>query len=149
VKPKPVEEIILSNPRRGMAQLQEDSMAKDNDAPTMDDNPGTVRIAPGVLATIARLTTLAIPGVSRLSPQSYGVGSLWSGKNPNSGVKIDLVEDAVVIDINIVAQPNAELLPLSREIQTQVTRAVHDMVGMPVRAVNVYVRDIERTNAAP
>ncbi len=116
----------------------------------MEEKRGTVRIAPGVLATIARLTTLSVPGVSRLSPAPMrSVGSLWSGHGPNAGVRVDLVDDAVVIDIYIVATPDASMLPLGREIQSRVTRAVHDMVGMPVRAVNVFIRDIERTGVEP
>jgi uncharacterized alkaline shock family protein YloU len=52
----------------------------------------------------------------------------------------------VVIDVYVVAQPDVSLSALGREIQARVTRAVHDMVGMPVRAVNVYFRDIERAS---
>ncbi|MDI7276444.1 MAG: Asp23/Gls24 family envelope stress response protein [Anaerolineae bacterium] len=116
----------------------------------MKEKLGTVRIAPGVLATIARLTTLSVPGVSRLCPAPVrGVGSLWGGHGPNAGVRVDVVEDAVVIDVYVVAQPDVSLLALGREVQARVTRAVHDMVGMPVRAVNVYIRDIERTNPRP
>lgn len=114
----------------------------------MNDKLGTVRIAPGVLATIARLTALSVPGVSRLCAAPVRrVGSLWGGHGPNAGVRVDVVDDAVVIDIYVVAAPDASMLPLGREVQSRVTRAVHDMVGMPVRAVNVYIRDIERTNA--
>jgi uncharacterized alkaline shock family protein YloU len=111
------------------------------------ENLGTVRIAPGVLATIARLTALSVPGVSRLSPAPMrSVGSLWGSHGPNAGVRVDLVDDAVVIDIYLVAEPDVSMLPLGREVQARVTRAVHDMVGMPVRAVNVFIRDIERAN---
>lgn len=114
----------------------------------MNDKLGTVRIAPGVLATIARLTALSVPGVSRLCAAPVrSVGSLWGGHGPNAGVRVDVVDDAVVIDIYVVATPDASMLPLGREVQSRVTRAVHDMVGMPVRAVNVYIRDIERANA--
>jgi len=116
----------------------------------MKENLGTIRIAPGVLATIARLTALSVPGVSRLSPAPlHGVGSLWGGHSTNAGVRVDLVDDAVVIDIYLVAKADASMLPLGREVQARVTRAVHDMVGMPVRAVNVFIRDIERTDAEP
>lgn len=116
----------------------------------MKDKLGTVRIAPRVLATIARLTTLSVPGVSRLCPApARGVSSLWSGRGPNAGVHVDVVDDAVVIDVYVVAEQNVALLALAREVQAQVTRAVHDMVGMPVRCVNVFIRDVERTNPEP
>jgi len=116
----------------------------------MKENLGVVRIAPGVLATIARLTALSVPGVSRLSPAPLrSVGAIWGGHGPNAGVRVDLVDDAVVIDVYVVAESDASMLSLGREIQARVARAVRDMVGMPVRAVNVFVRDIERTNEEP
>ncbi|HOG48551.1 MAG TPA: Asp23/Gls24 family envelope stress response protein [Anaerolineae bacterium] len=115
----------------------------------MKENLGMVRIAPRVLATIARLTALSVPGVSRLCPAPMRVGSLWSGHGPNAGVRVDLVDDAVVIDIYVMAEPDANMLTLGREIQARVTRAVHDMVSMPVQAVNVFIRDIERSNTEP
>jgi uncharacterized alkaline shock family protein YloU len=116
----------------------------------MKENLGTVRIAPGVLATIARLTALSVEGVSRLCPApGRGVGSLWSGHGPNAGVRVDLVDEAVVLDIHVIAEADANMLALGREVQARVSRAVQDMVGMPVRAVNVYIRDIERLTTEP
>lgn len=120
------------------------------EAPATNDSLGTVRIAPRVLATIARLTALSVPGVSRLCPAPVrSVGTLWSGHGPNAGVRVDVVDDAVVIDIYVTAESEVNMLTLGREIQSRVTRAVHDMVGMPVQAVNVFVRDIERTSTEP
>jgi uncharacterized alkaline shock family protein YloU len=31
---------------------------------------------------------------------------------------------------------------LGQQLQAEVTRAIHDMVGMPVREVNVYIEDV-------
>lgn len=116
----------------------------------MNEDLGTVRIAPGVLATIARLTALSVDGVSRLCPAPVrGMGSLWGGHGPNAGVRVDVIDDAVVLDVYVIAEADASMLALGREVQTRVSRAVHDMVGMPVRAVNVFIKDIERTNTEP
>ncbi len=116
----------------------------------MKENLGTVRIAPRVLATIARLTALSVPGVSRLYPAPVrSVGSLWREHGPNAGVRVDMIDDAVVIDLYVTATRDANLLSLGREVQAQVTRAIQEMVGMPVQAVNVYIRDVERTANEP
>jgi len=100
---------------------------------------GTVTISPGVLATVAKMTTLAIPGVVRMSPT--GVDQILSARR-GDGVKVQVVDDAVILDLYIVASADMNLLQLSREIQSQVTRAVHDTVGMAVREVNVHVIDV-------
>jgi len=32
---------------------------------------------------------------------------------------------------------------LSQEIQTEVSRAIHDMVGMEVKEINIHIQDVE------
>ena len=106
---------------------------------------GTVTISPGVLSTVARMTTLGIPGVVRMSP--LGVDQILSSRR-GDGVKVQIIDEAVVLDLYIVASADTNVLQLSREIQSQVTRAVHDTVGMAVREVNVHVLDVTDPPAA-
>jgi uncharacterized alkaline shock family protein YloU len=101
---------------------------------------GTVVISPAVLSTIARLTALSVPGVVRMS--SPGVDR-FLGTRRGDGVKVEVVDEAVVLDLYIVAATDANILQLSREIQSKVTRAVHEIVGMAVRDVNVHVLDVD------
>lgn len=105
----------------------------------MGQKLGTVIISPTVLSTIARLTTLAVPGVVRVSP--VGMHRLL-GARGDEGVKVQVTDEAVVLDIYIVAAADVNLLQLSREIQCKVTRAIHDIVGMAVREVNVHIQDV-------
>lgn len=132
-----------------MAEWRCDMVDKDSvEGPATKESLGTVRIAPRVLATIARLTTLSVPGVSRLAPTPVrSVGSLWGGHGHNAGVRVHVIDDAVAIDIYIIAESDVNMLSVGREVQARVTRAVHDMVGMPVQAVNVFVRDVDRASA--
>ena len=106
---------------------------------------GTVVISPGVLSTIARLTTLSVPGVAHMG--HLGMRRLL-GPRLGDGVKVQVVDEAVVLDIYIVAGTDVNLLQLSREIQSKVTRAVHEIVGMAVREVNVHVVDVVDTEAS-
>lgn len=100
---------------------------------------GTVTISPAVLSTIARMTALSVPGVIRMSP--IGVDRLLSSHRAD-GVKVQVVDETVVLDLYLVAATDSTMLQLSREIQSKVTRAVHDIVGMPVREVNVHILDV-------
>jgi uncharacterized alkaline shock family protein YloU len=109
----------------------------------MEQKLGTVRIAPEVLTTIARLTTLAVPGVARMSGDlPAGVDRLLKGRAGRAGVRIDVVDEAVSVDLYIIAQPQVNVYQVCREVQEQVARAIKDMVGMPVLAVNVYVENV-------
>ncbi len=109
----------------------------------VEDKKGSVQISPQVLATIARLTILAVPGVAGLYHDfSSDMDRFFRGRGGGGGISIDVVDDAVVVDVGIVAQCDVNLYELGREIQAQVSRAIKDMVGMPVLAVNVHIADV-------
>lgn len=106
---------------------------------------GQVTIAPGVLITIARLTALSVPGVVRMGP---GLGPkperlLRRRGAARDGVYITVEDGVVVADLCIIVDRDVNLLHLAEQVQTEVTRAIHDMVGMGVREVNVHIQDVE------
>jgi len=111
-------------------------------------NPfGTVTIAPDVLSTIVSLTAQEVPGVARLGsvPGQQRVGTMLGSSTANAdGVAVRVVEDTVVADCYIIAKPDLNLLQLGEQVQAAISQALNEMVGMPVRAVNVYVQDVEQ-----
>lgn len=116
----------------------------------MEDRLGTVRISPQVLATIARLTVASVPGVVRMARDlSGGVDRLLKGKSASDGVRIEVTDSAVSVAVHIVAASNVNLFELGREIQARVARAIKDMVGMPVLAVDVSIEDVEPAPVDP
>jgi len=48
----------------------------------------------------------------------------------------------VLVDIYLVVEAGYNMLALGRQVQTEVTRAIQDMVGLDVEAVNVYIEDV-------
>jgi uncharacterized alkaline shock family protein YloU len=98
---------------------------------------GKTTIAPEVLETIARLTTLAVPGVARLTSPPGVQGLL----RPD-GVHIAVAANSVRLKLFVVADPNANMLSIGRHIQAEVTRAIQDLVGMEVQSVDVYIEDV-------
>ena len=110
----------------------------------MGERLGTVRISSQVLATIARLTALSVPGVVRMHRDfSRGMDRLLRGRGAGDGVRVEVVDDAVSVDLFVIAAHEANIYELGREIQARVSRAIKDMVGMPVLAVNVHVENVE------
>jgi uncharacterized alkaline shock family protein YloU len=107
---------------------------------------GKVIISPSVLSTIARETTLSVPGVARMASSS---ARRLLGSRDSSGVKVQVDDDTVALDLHIIAASDANMLELSREIQCKVTRAIHEIVGMAVREINVHIADVsDRPKAA-
>jgi uncharacterized alkaline shock family protein YloU len=104
---------------------------------------GKISIATEVLETIARLTTLAVPGVARLvSPP--GMRRLLGG----NGVKIDVAGNSVRVELHLMTDPGANMLKIGRQVQAEVVRAIRDLVGMEAQSVDVYIEDVVWTSVA-
>jgi uncharacterized alkaline shock family protein YloU len=100
--------------------------------------PGTVTVEPGVLETIARLTALEVPGVVGIAERDVDRLLGVSGKS----VVVLVERSRVQVELHLLAGPDNSLLQLGRKVQYEVTRAIQQMVGMPVDAVNVHIEDV-------
>ena len=76
------------------------------------------------------------------------MGRLLRRRAPGDGVKIEVEDDAVSVDLYIVVEQDVNVLKLSQEIQSEVSRAIHDMVGMEVKEVNIHIQDVENPPGA-
>ncbi|MBN1487164.1 MAG: Asp23/Gls24 family envelope stress response protein [Anaerolineae bacterium] len=94
---------------------------------------GMVTVEPQVLQTIARLTTVSVPGVTQISPRE--------------AVDVQVKDERVYVDLHIIAEPGISLLQLGRKVQYEVSRSIHKMIGMDVETVNVYIEDVAFLNA--
>jgi uncharacterized alkaline shock family protein YloU len=104
--------------------------------------PGKTTIAPDVLLTIARLSTLEIQGVSRMAPVPGGVS--WIPKRSQAGgVRIEIEDDRVYADIYVILENDLNVREVSRNIQREVARAITEMVGMEVGRVNIHIENIQ------
>ncbi len=103
----------------------------------MDETTGKTTIAPSVLHTIAKLTTLATPGVSRLSTRE-GLANV-----PEDGVKVSVQEEKIEVEIYIIPGSEGNVRLVAQEVQKRVTRAITEMVGMEVARIDVHVTDID------
>lgn len=102
---------------------------------------GKTTIAPEVLISIARLTTLGVKGVSHLTG-SNEISKLF--KRPDlEGVHVTVQDNHVYVDLFVVMYRDVNVREVSHLIQSQVARAISEMVGMEVGKINVHVEDID------
>jgi uncharacterized alkaline shock family protein YloU len=111
-------------------------------------SPGKTTIAPNVLLTIARLATLDVEGVSHMSELQGGVNRIFQ-RGYEEGVRIRIEDDRVYADLYVVLESEINVREVSRIIQTEVSRAITEMVGMEVGRVNVHIEDIVYKNEKP
>ncbi len=101
-----------------------------------EESQGTITISTMVLNTIARLTTLNVPGVARM-------GNNGQLLQPASGTIVKVVNGKVKADIYIVVKSDTNFYETGQLIQREVARSIKEIVGMDVQAINVYIQDVE------
>jgi uncharacterized alkaline shock family protein YloU len=109
---------------------------------TEDRTRGTTTIAPGVLVTLARLTALSVPGVAGMAQVPRAVNR-WLRRGSGEGVRIEVSDDRVAVDLHLILRHNTNVREVSRKVQSEVARAVEDMIGMRVARIDVHVEDID------
>jgi uncharacterized alkaline shock family protein YloU len=105
-------------------------------------NVGKTTISTEVLHTIARLTTLSVQGVSRMAAQAGHLEKLL-GKEEYEGITVKIESGTVFVDAYVVLMSNFNVRDVSREIQSRVSRAISEMVGMDVGSVTIHIMDID------
>ena len=104
---------------------------------------GSVTMSPNALISLIGRSINDVDGVARMAavPPSR-VGKLLTGSHTRDGILVH-VDDAVSIDVYVIARNDISLLQLGEQIQVAVGSAIEDMAGMNVREVNVYIQDVE------
>ena len=103
---------------------------------------GRTTIAPEVLVTIARLTALEVPGVSRMAVIPRTPNRLLA-RGANEGVRLEIQEDEVSADVYLVLKNGVNILEVSRQVQAEIARSISEMVGMHIGQVNIHIEDID------
>jgi len=106
--------------------------------------PGKTTIEPDVLIAIAKMTALNVPGVNRLSTAPGTVDRFFQ-KGSNEGVHIGVENDVVSVDLYVILNRDVNIREVCHSIQTNVARAISEMVGMEVGRIDIHVEDIEYT----
>ncbi len=103
---------------------------------------GKTTVAPDVLVTIARLSALSVPGVSRMANVSGGVNKLFK-RGVHDGVRLEVEDNVIVANLYLVLKPDVNIREVSREVQHQVARALQEMVGMDIGEIEIHIEDID------
>jgi uncharacterized alkaline shock family protein YloU len=99
-------------------------------------------VAPDVLVTIARLSALSVPGVSRMAQVTGGVNRLFK-RGVHDGVRIEVEDNVVVVDLFLILKKDVNIREVGREVQAQVARAIQEMVGMEIGSISIHVEDMD------
>lgn len=99
-----------------------------------------VRISEDVIATIAGIAASEIDSIASMSGGFVdGIAGMLGKKSPGKGIKVEIKDDLVSIDLSIIMQYGCKMHEVAHEMQTRVREAVENMTGMKVSNVNVNV----------
>ena len=107
-----------------------------------DSNQGKITVAPDVLVSIARMAALSVPGVSKMAQVTGGVNRLFK-RGVHDGVRIEVDDNVVVANLYLILKSDVNVREVSRNVQQQVARALHEMVGMDVGEIEIHIEDID------
>ena len=99
-------------------------------------------VSPDVLITITRLSALSVPGVSRMAQVPGGVNRLFK-RGLGDGVRIEVKDNVVRADLYLILKRDVNLREVSRNVQSQVARALQEMVGMEIGGIEIHIEDID------
>ena len=109
---------------------------------TESTNQGKTTVAPDVLVTIARLSALGVPGVSRMAQVTGGVNRLFK-RGVHDGVRIEVEDNTVVVDLYLILKKDMNIREVSREVQEQVARSIQEMIGMDIGSIEIHIENID------
>ncbi|RSL31984.1 Asp23/Gls24 family envelope stress response protein [Salibacterium salarium] len=105
---------------------------------------GKIEISPEVIEVITGLAASEVEGVFSLRGGfATGVVERLGKKNHGKGVKVELREDGVKIDISLVLSYGVSVPEVAREVQTNIQQALQTMTSITLDSVNVHVLSIQ------
>lgn len=116
----------------------------DEQAAEDEESVGNIKISVEVVSTIAGIAASEINGVSCMYTSFVdGVAQrLGARKNTSKGVRVDMTEKTVTIDLYIVVEYGIKIPELAWEIQENVKTKVESMTGLSVEKVNIHIEGI-------
>lgn len=108
---------------------------------------GVVQIADEVITIIAGLATTEVEGVSSMAGNiTNELVAKLGMKNLSKGVKIEVIDDCVIVYVSINVAFGANVPEVSRNVQEKVANAINSMTGITVSEVNVKIAGLDMEN---
>ena len=109
-----------------------------------DNQYGSITISNNVIANAAGIIATSCYGVVGMAIRSPkdGIVSLLKPSNLAKGIKISVSENEITVDMFIVVQYGVNINAICESIIHGVKYRLSELIGMDVKAVNVYVESI-------
>lgn len=111
---------------------------------TEDASLGTVQVADEVVAVIAGLAATEVDGVDSVAGNiSAEIMSKAGVKNLSRGVKIDIKDRVVSVDVSLVMKYGFNIPETCSKVQEKIKATVENMTGLKVENVNIRITGVD------
>ena len=92
---------------------------------------GEVQISNDVLAVISAMAAMEVDGVVAMAGNiTAELVSKLGMKKLSKGVRVDVVDNTVMVDLSIILRINENIVTISKKVQDKVKTTVENMTGM-------------------
>lgn len=107
-------------------------------------NLGKVEIAPEVIEVITGIAASEVDGVSSMRGSfATDVVERFGKKTHSKGVKVDLTENGILIDLYVVLNFGVSIPQVAEQLQTNIRQSLKNMTALEIAEINVHVVGIQ------
>jgi uncharacterized alkaline shock family protein YloU len=110
-----------------------------------DANNANIKISKDVLLSITAKAISSIEGVELLNTGG-GITDIISRKNTSKGIKIEVKDNDVIIDLFISLRYGDKINEVGYDIQKKVKDSIEMMTDLNVKEVNVHIDELKFEN---
>ena len=115
------------------------------DEKTIYAENGAIKISEDVVQTIAAMAINEVEGINLPSTFAEGFVEKLVKKNFSKGIKIEMNEKEVSLEVHVNVDYGVKIQPLAAELQDAVKRNIETMTDLTVTMVDIYIEGINFT----
>src|SRR5690625_1675851 len=109
-----------------------------------DTGLGKVEIAPEVIEVITGIAASEVEGISEMRGSfATGVVEVFGKKSHSKGVKVELTEEGILIDLYIVVDFGVAIPKVAEKLQGNIRQTLRNMTDLEIDEINVHVVGIQ------
>ena len=108
---------------------------------------GKIDISKAAVATIANRAVMQCYGVVGMANKNLvnGISHILS-RDSRRGIDVSIEDEEIVVDVYVIVEYGTRIRVVAESIQNTVKFHVEKSIGIPVRAVNVFVHGLRHSN---
>ncbi len=111
--------------------------------PSKDKEGDSIRISSEVIAVITSIISSDIPGVAGMSGGVVGgIAERLGRKDMTRGIKVQVDEDKVSIDLNIIVDYGVSIVDTTDKLKKEIRNNIEKTTGLTVQSLNINVLGI-------